>query len=73
MQTILWIAGVLAMWTCIKFIFLVFKRLGSKNSMNDLLDRMEDGMVDGADKVAGYFKQKKRKKEESEKPIVTIR
>lgn len=73
MQTILWIAGVLAMWTAIKFVFLVFKRLGSKNSMNDLLDRMEDTMVDGADAVAGYFKQKKRKKKESEKPIVTIR
>lgn len=73
MQTILWIAGVLAMWTCIKFIFLVFKRLGSKNSMNDMLDRMEDSMAEGADKVAGYWKERKKRKKESEKPIVTIR
>lgn len=73
MQTILWIAGVLAMWTCIKFVFLVFKRLGSKNSMNDMLDRMEDSMTEGADKVAGYWKERKKRKKESEKPIVTIR
>lgn len=72
MQTILWLVGVLATWTAIKFVFMVFKRLGSKNSMNDLLDRMEDGMGDAAEKVAGYVKKQKRQKEE-ERPIVTIR
>ena len=71
MQTILWIAGVLAMWTGIKFVFLVFKRLGSKNSMNDLLDRMEDGMADAAGKVANGIKN--RKKKDDNRPVVTIR
>ena len=59
------------MWTGIKFVFLVFKRLSSKNAMNDLIDRAEDGLEDAAGKVAGYWKNRKRKEEE--RPIVTIR
>lgn len=73
MQTILWFAGVLAMWTGIKFVFMVFKRLGSKNTMNDILDRAEDSMADAAETVAGYVKKKRRGKKEKEQPIVTIR
>ena len=65
---------VMAVWTALKFVFLVFKRLGNKNAMNDLIDRMEDGMVQGADTVAGYIKKNRRKeKKEEERPIVTIR
>ena len=70
MQTIFWFAGVLATWYGLKFVFMVFKRLGSKNTINDILDRAEDRMADGADQVAGYFKKKKVKKEQ---PVVTIR
>ena len=73
MQAILWFAGVLAVWTGLKFVFMVFKRLGSKNSMNDLIDRMEDGMADAADTVAGYCKKQRKRKKEEERPIVTIR
>lgn len=73
MKLILTLAGFLAVWTGLKFVFLVFKRLSNKNSMNDLIDRMEDGMAEGADKVAGYLKQKKRKEKKEERPIVTIR
>ena len=74
MQTILWFAGILAVWTGIKFVFMVFKRLGSKNTMNDLIDRMEDGMSDAADTVAKGLKNRKARKEaEKERPIVTIR
>lgn len=74
MQTILWFAGVLAVWTGLKFVFMVFKRLSSKNSMNNLLDRMEDGMADAADTVANGWKNRKtRKRKEEERPIVTIR
>jgi hypothetical protein len=73
METILWFAGVLAMWTGIKFVFMVFKRLGSKNTMNNLIDRMEDGMAEAADNVAGYYEKRKRRKRDEERPIVTIR
>ena len=71
MQLILTIAGIMAVWTGIKFVYLVFKRLGSRNSMNGLIDRMENGIDEGASKVAGYLKKKKKKDEEQ--PIVTIR
>jgi hypothetical protein len=73
MQTILWFAGVLAVWTGLKFVFMVFKRLGSKNSMNNLIDRMEDSMADAADTVAGYCEKRKRRKRDEERPVVTIR
>jgi hypothetical protein len=38
-----------------------------------LIDKMEDGMVNGADTVAGYIKKNRRKTKEEERPIVTIR
>lgn len=71
MQTIIWFAGVLATWYGLKFVFMVFKRLGSKNTIDDVLDRAEQKMADAADSVAGYCKKKRKKKEEQ--PIVTIR
>lgn len=73
MKLILTLAGFMAVWTGLKFVFLVFKRLGNKNAMNDLIDRMEDGMSEGADKVAGYVKSRKARKKEKEQPMVTIR
>ena len=73
METILWFAGVLATWYGLKFVFMVFKRLGSKNTINDLLDRAEDSMANAADSVAGYCKKTRRRKKEQEQPIVTIR
>ena len=75
MKLVLTIAGILAVWTCIKFVFLVFKRLGSKNSMNDMIARMEDRMAEGAETVAGYIKRTRRnkKRKKKEEPIVTIR
>lgn len=60
----------LALWTALKFVFLVFKRLGNKNNMNSFIDGIEDKMSEGADRVAGAWKN--RKKKEPEKPTVTI-
>lgn len=57
-----------------KFIHKVFKRLGSDCAIDGLLDRAEDSMDNAADRVAGYFKEKKsRRKTKEEQPIVTIR
>lgn len=77
MKLIWAIVCIMAMWTAIKFVFLVFKRLGSKNSMNSMIDKMEEKMSEGADNVAYYIKEnrrkKKEKKDEEDRPIVTIR
>lgn len=70
MNLIITLIGFLALWTVLKFVFLVFKRLGSKNNMNKFIDGMEYKMSEGADKVATAWKNRKRK--EPEKPTVTI-
>ena len=73
-QLVLTYAGLCAVWLGMKFVHRVFKRLGNRTSMDDLIDRAEDGMDDAADRVAGYWKNRKtRKRKEEERPIVTIR
>ena len=77
LQMVAWFAGVMATIYGFKFVLAVFKRLGSKSTMNDIMDRAEDKMNDAAEKVAGMWKQqktrRKEKKAEAERPIVTIR
>lgn len=67
------VVSIQAMRLLFKFINKVFKRLGSDRNIDSMLDRAEDSMDNAADKVAGYFKEKKRRKQEEERPIVTIR
>ena len=67
------VVSIQAMRLLFKFINKVFKRLGSDRNIDSMLDRAEDSMDNAADKVAGYFKERKRKKQEEERPIVTIR
>lgn len=73
MELVWSIIKIMAIWTGLTFVLEVFKRLRNKNRMNDLIDKMEDGMVNGADTVAGYIKKNRRKPKEKEQPIVTIR
>lgn len=68
LEFILWVAGLFATWIGLKFVFLLFKRLGSRNAINDVIDRAEDSLADAADKVAGAWKSRKK-----EKVKVTIR
>lgn len=71
MEFVWWLTGVLAMIAAIKFVILVFKRLTSKDALNAVLDRAQDGMANTADRVANYVKKKKAEKDN--RPIVTIR
>lgn len=81
MNLIITLVSVLAVWTGLKFVFLVFKRLGSKNSMNDFIDGIGEKMNEKADEFAGYLKKKEKerkrkarmKKAEEDRPVVTIR
>lgn len=73
MKTILWFAGVLAMWTGLKFVFMLFKRLGDKTTLSSVIDKAENKMQDAADGVAGYWNARKEfKRKEKERPTVTI-
>lgn len=81
MQFVWWMTGVLATITAVRFVVLVFKRLTSKENMNYLLDRANDGLHNTADKVGNYLKDKNQKKKKKRtrskkvdnRPIVTIR
>lgn len=60
----------------LKFVHRVYKRMGDRTNMDDVIDRANEKMNDAADKVAGYWKEtknKKRSKKDEERPIVTIR
>ena len=70
MEIVWWLAGILASLTACKFVFAVFKRIGSKATLEEVIDRAEEGITNGANKIAD--KLKKRKEEKHEKPIVTI-
>ncbi len=75
MKLIWWLICFLTLWTILKFVVLVFKRLGSKTSLNRLIDKGEDKMKDGADRFADWVrsgKREKEKEEDYEKPEVTI-
>ena len=56
-----------------RFVILVFKRLTSKENMNDLLDKANEGFHTAADKVVNSISERKEKKKKEKQPIVTIR
>ena len=75
METVLWFAGLFGTFYAVKLIFVfmskVYKRLTCKEGkIDNFIDSAEQRMDDAADEVVGYFKRKKRSKEQ---PIVTIR
>lgn len=74
-QLVLTYAGICAVVLGMKFVHRIFKRLGNRSNTDYLIDRMEDSMDNAADKVAGYFKERKKRRREKEdnRPIVTIR
>lgn len=73
MQFVWWLTGVLAVILGCKFVIQVFRRLGSKENLEEFIDRAQDGMNAAADRVGNYMKQKRKQKEEKNRPIVTIR
>lgn len=73
MQFVWWLTGVCVVIGCCRFVLLVFKRLTSRENMNDLIDRASDGFHNAAERVADSIKQKREKKKDEKRPIVTIR
>lgn len=61
-QFIVWMVSVLATWVALKFVFLLFKRLGSRNSIEQVIDGAENKLSEAADKVAGAWKSRKKEK-----------
>ncbi len=70
MEFVLWLAGVMATIVACKFVFAVFRRLGSKANLEAVIDRANEGISNGANRMVDHFKKRKERKQE--KPIVTI-
>lgn len=73
MQFAWWLTGIMASFVAIRFVWRVFKRLASKENLDAIVDNAANGMKRTATNMGNYFKQRKQKKEEQERPIVTIR
>ena len=69
MNFVLWLAGVMAVIMGCRFIIVLFKRIGSKENLNAVIDRAERGAAAAAGKVGDYMKKKKGG---DNKPVVTI-
>ena len=69
MNFVWWLTGVLATLAALKFVFLVFRKLTSKESMNAVIERAQEGMHDAANKVVKKIQTKKnnQKKEKQER------
>lgn len=76
MQFVWWLTGVCFVIALSRFVILVFKRLMSKENMNDLIDKANKGMHDAANKMVDGIEQsrnrRRAKKEEKNRPIVEI-
>ena len=65
MQVLWWLTGCLAIIAGCRFIILAFRRLTSKENMNALIDRAEDGFQNTFDKIEKNFKKRKKARQKS--------
>ena len=76
MQFVWWLTGVIATVTACRFVFLVFRRLTSKENLEALIDSAACGIGNAANGISNKIqkrKQLKREKEEAAECRVTIR
>lgn len=73
MQFVYWLTGVCITIACCKIVLRVFRRLTSKDNIDDMIDRATDGINNTADRVADSIRQKKEQRKKEKQPIVTIR
>lgn len=72
-----WLIGVLATISAIKFVWMIFKSLTSKENMRRVMEKANDGLHDAAEDVSYWIKKKnaerKKKKSKKNQPMITIR
>ncbi len=72
---VLWFAGIMATFVGLKFVFVVFHTLFSKESMkgclNSIGDKIENANERVVNKVKEKAEQRKARKQEMEKPTVS--
>jgi len=72
-----WFAGVLITFGALKFVWAFFRELTSKDARQRVVDAVGDRINEGARDFGNYVKMKtverKQRKQEENKPIITIR
>ena len=74
-----WVAGALLTFAGIKFVWVIFTSLFSKESMEDMVDAIGDGIHNAGEKVTKSIKksaQKRRARKKAEKrndPPIAVR
>ena len=76
-QLIGWFAGIMITFGAIKFIWAFFNALTGKEARQKAIGAIGDKISDGAEELSGYIQRKaqerKEKKMEEKRPIITIR
>lgn len=69
MNFVWWLVDVLAPIAAVKFVWIVFRKLTSKEMMSAMLDKANNGIHDTAENVAKWIKSrpKKRKKKKNDR------
>ena len=77
---VLWFAGIMVTFVGLKFVWVLFRTLFSKESMEDVVDAIGDGIHNASEKVSKSIKksaQKRRARKKAEKkndpPLIMIR
>lgn len=64
MEFIWWCTGILATIASLRFIWLVFRKLTSKEALTAILEKASDGFENAAEKLKDKALEKRLKKEE---------
>ena len=73
MKLVIWLIGICCIIAACKFVFIVFKRLCSKENMYAAMDAAGTGIYKAARKVTNKIEEKREQKKKESRPIVTIR
>lgn len=80
MEIVQWLISVLAPVAAIRFVWMIFRNLTSKENMCYMLEKADNGLRNTANSFSDWMKKKskERKKKQNQKrreqrPIVTIR
>lgn len=72
-----WFAGVLVTFGVLKFIWAFFRALTGKEARDRMIEGVSEKITGGAEEMSNFIKKKaaerKQRKEDENRPIITIR
>lgn len=64
MELVWWFTGVMATIAALRFVWMFFKKMTSKESLTAILEKASDGLENAAEKLKDRAMEKRLKKEE---------